>query len=234
MSTSQGYIFYSLQHFTTKLRNFTKHMMLFQAVVKFLPILNFFKILSNGGKVHRLPRFEPCRATPNQSNRRKPYGKGQSKKKSTGSAVIKDVILLSNPRMHLVPRGRTREDLYVRGFVSTFSITNEMRSSQVKNEFAALFASKRNGRPFKIVRAVGNKIVDANLTQGINGKILKHICGQGPVYLRYVRPTDTGHSWVEEDESEDDDEKGRFFNASNITCVYTMTYRTKSFAISKA
>ena len=55
MSTSQGYIFYSLQHFTTKLRNFTKHRMLFQAVVKFLPILNFFKILSNGGKVHCKP-----------------------------------------------------------------------------------------------------------------------------------------------------------------------------------
>ena len=161
----------------------------------------------NNALSSRLPRFEPRRATPNQSNRRKPYAKGQSKKKSTGSAVIiKDVILLPNPRMHSVPRGRTREDLYVRGFVSTaFSITNEMTSSQVENEFAALFASKLNGRPFKIVRAVGSKIVDVNLTQGINGKILKHICGQGPVYLRCVRPTDTGHSWVEEDESEDDD-----------------------------
>ena len=52
LSTSQGYIFYSLQHFTTKLRNFTKHRMLFQAVVIFLPISIFFKILSNGGKVH--------------------------------------------------------------------------------------------------------------------------------------------------------------------------------------
>ena len=32
--------------------------MLFQAVVKFLPILNFFKILSNGGKVHSYPFSE--------------------------------------------------------------------------------------------------------------------------------------------------------------------------------
>ena len=40
------------RHFTTKLRNFSKRGMLFQAVVIFLPISIFFKILSNGGKVH--------------------------------------------------------------------------------------------------------------------------------------------------------------------------------------
>ena len=33
---------------------------------------------------------------------------------------------------------------------------------------------------------------------------MKHICAQGPVYLRCVRPTGTGYSWVEEDGSEDD------------------------------
>ena len=47
-----SYIFYSLQHFTTKLRNFSKHRILFQGMVIFLPISIFFKILSNGGKVH--------------------------------------------------------------------------------------------------------------------------------------------------------------------------------------
>ena len=34
--------------------NFTKHRMLFQAVVIFLPILNFFQISYKGGKVHSL------------------------------------------------------------------------------------------------------------------------------------------------------------------------------------
>ena len=52
MPTSQGYIFYILQHFTAELCNFTKHRMLFQAVVIFLPILNFFQISCKGGKVH--------------------------------------------------------------------------------------------------------------------------------------------------------------------------------------
>ena len=43
MPTSQGYIFNSSQHFTTKLCNFTKFRMLFQAVVIFFPIRFFLK-----------------------------------------------------------------------------------------------------------------------------------------------------------------------------------------------
>ena len=46
--TSQGYIFYSLQHFITKLCNFTKFRMLFQAVVIFFPILIFSKFRLKG------------------------------------------------------------------------------------------------------------------------------------------------------------------------------------------
>ena len=52
-----GYIFYSLQHFTTKLRNFSKRGMLFQAMVIFLPISIFFKVLSERGKVHSYSLF---------------------------------------------------------------------------------------------------------------------------------------------------------------------------------
>ena len=51
MPDLQGYIFYSLQHFATKLRNFSKRGMLFQAMAIFLPISIFFKILSERGKV---------------------------------------------------------------------------------------------------------------------------------------------------------------------------------------
>jgi hypothetical protein len=37
--TSQGYMFHILQHFTTKLRNITYFVMLFQAVMTFLSSL---------------------------------------------------------------------------------------------------------------------------------------------------------------------------------------------------
>ena len=53
VSTGYYYIFYSKQHFTTKLCNFTKFTMLFQGVVIFFPVSNFFKIPSNKRlKVH--------------------------------------------------------------------------------------------------------------------------------------------------------------------------------------
>ena len=75
-----------------------------------------------------------------------------------------------------------------------------MTASEIEGHFATLFSNKLKGRPFNFVRAVGNKIVDVNLAQVITGKILEHICGQGPVYLRCVRPTDTEYAWVEEEE----------------------------------
>ena len=107
--------------------------------------------------------------------------------------------------MKLLPRGRIREELYVRGFVATaVTITNEMTASEIEGQFATLFSNKLKGRPFNFVRAVGNKIVDVNLAQGITGKILKHICVQGPVYLRCARAADTEYAWVKEEDSEDD------------------------------
>ena len=149
-------------------------------------------------------RFDP-RNTTRESARRKPYSKKKSAAKSPSAAVMKDVILLPNPRMKDVPRGRTREELYVRGFVATaVSITNELTASEIQRQFASVFEQKLRGRPFSIVRAVGNEIVDINLPQEINGKILKHICGQGPVYLRCLRPTDTLYKWVDEEESEEE------------------------------
>jgi hypothetical protein len=46
--TSQGYIIRILQHFATKLRNITNFVMLFQAVMKFLPDLSRSKFHSKG------------------------------------------------------------------------------------------------------------------------------------------------------------------------------------------
>ena len=43
LQISQGYIFYSLQHFTAKLCSFTKFKMGLQAVEIFLPLSNFLK-----------------------------------------------------------------------------------------------------------------------------------------------------------------------------------------------
>ena len=84
---------------------------------------------SEGGANSTMPWLQPERTAPNNGKRKKPYSK--KKATTTGSAaVMKDVILLPNPRMKVVPRGRIREELYVRRFVSTaFNITNELKAS---------------------------------------------------------------------------------------------------------
>jgi hypothetical protein len=152
------------------------------------------------------PRFVPSRANvPKQTKRKKPYSK---KSEASSTPVMKDVILLPNPRMKTVPRGRKREELYARGFVATaFSITNEMTNAQMHQQFSTMFSEKLKGtRTFTIVRAVGNRIVEINISQEITGKVLKHICGQGPVYLRCVRATDTEFAWVDADDESDTDD----------------------------
>ena len=71
---------------------------------------------------------------------------------------MKDVILLPDPRMKTVPRGRKKEELYARGFVATaFGVTNEMTNVQMRQQFSTMFSEKLEGnRTFNIVRAVGN------------------------------------------------------------------------------
>ncbi len=58
LQTSQGYIFHILQHFTTKLCNFTKFKMLFNAVIMNFTISKFFKISSFMQLVQVLNSFE--------------------------------------------------------------------------------------------------------------------------------------------------------------------------------
>ena len=56
---------------------------------------------------------------------------------------MKDVILLPNPRMKTVPRGRKKEDLYARGFVATaFGVTNKMTKVQMRQQFSTMFSEK--------------------------------------------------------------------------------------------
>ena len=110
--------------------------------------------------------------------------------------------------MKTVPRGRKRDELYARGFVATaFGVTNEMTSVQMRQQFSTMFSQKlKDNRTFNIVRAVGNRIVEINISQEITGKVLKHICGQAPVYLRCVRAIDTEFAWIDQgDECDTDD-----------------------------
>ena len=89
--------------------------------------------------------------------------------KGNQNSAIKDIILLPNPNISSVPRGRKGEELYVRKLVATaFEIFGDMSSSEIYNSFKTEFSNQLNGNDFEIVRAVGNKIVSWNVAGGID------------------------------------------------------------------
>ncbi|KAL9951675.1 hypothetical protein ACROYT_G044393 [Oculina patagonica] len=163
---------------------------------------------TNNGATNGAPLFNQWseEAKPKRSNRRRqPYPKCKATK-TASVAAIKDIILLPNPNMASVPRGRKREELYVRKLVATaFEIYGDMTSSEIYDAFASFFSRKLKGKSFEIVRAVGNKIISPNISQGVTGRVLKHLTGQGPVYLRCKSPIETDYAWATDEESDESD-----------------------------
>ena len=85
-----------------------------------------------------------------------------------------------------------------------------MSSSEIIDRLSSFFQWHLKGKHFKVVRSVGNKIVDGGLSQeSINGTVIKHFSGEGPLYLRCIEPMETEYHWVSDEEEEDscDDER---------------------------
>ncbi len=77
---------------------------------------------------------------------------------------------------------------------TAFEIYGDMASSEIYDAFASFFSRKLKGKSFEIVRAVGNKIISPNISPGVTGRVLKHLTGQGPVYLRCKSPMETDYA----------------------------------------
>ena len=82
-----------------------------------------------------------------------------------------------------------------------------MFSSEIYNSFKTKFSNQLNGNDFEIVRAVGNKIVSPHVAGGMDGRVLKYLCAQGPVYLRCKIPLETDYGWVSDDEKDESNER---------------------------
>ena len=102
---------------------------------------------------------------------------------------VKDVILLPGPKVSNVPKGVAREELFVRGFTTTFELSTFMSEEEIRTILEAKLKDKLGeswGPKFTFVRAVGNKIIAPQLSESecYDGKMIKHFSGQGPVYIR--------------------------------------------------
>ena len=120
---------------------------------------------------------------------------GKKPKCNEQRTVLKDVILLHGPKQDKVPRGMAREALFALGFTTTFELSSAMGESEIRSLLEEKFKSRldsisRRGNKFQFVRAINSKIIpieNFNQQEGhatCDGRLLKHISGQGPLYIR--------------------------------------------------
>ena len=139
---------------------------------------------------------------PSGKKRAKSFSSKASKKKSakvsqTERKLLKDVILLPGPKVSTVPKGVAREDLFARGFTTTFELSPSMIEKDIREVLEQKFQDKLRNIPapkFTFVRAVSNKIVVPDVStagsssgESFDGRMLKHFSGQGPIYIRAVK-----------------------------------------------
>ena len=122
--------------------------------------------------------------------------RGQKRKVEVGKSkppTLKDVILLPSPTIKEVPRGWKREELYDKNFaVSAVEISEDMDECQIREKLNDVFCEKFLHIPepkFEFVRSVGKKIPGC---QSYNGKVVKHLSRQGPLYVRSTQDIATG------------------------------------------
>lgn len=63
--------------------------------------------------------------------------------------------------------------------------------------FSAKIATIHVPKKFEFVRVVGNRIVEPQVSRRLDGKMIKHMAGQGPIYLRCCHKIETDFNWIE-------------------------------------
>eukprot|EP00112_Aurelia_sp_Birch-Aquarium-sp1_P017437 Seg4041.2 transcript_id=Seg4041.2/GoldUCD/mRNA.D3Y31 product="hypothetical protein" protein_id=Seg4041.2/GoldUCD/D3Y31 len=105
------------------------------------------------------------------------------KDKSVDRPMLKDLFLLPSPAANKVPRGKKREELSSKGFVSfAVQLNLNMTQAEVEGVIFSEFSNKlaKCTEPaFEFLKAVNEKLIKQD-TKEWNGKVVKHMTGTGP------------------------------------------------------
>jgi hypothetical protein len=91
--------------------------------------------------------------------------------------------------------GISQEALFALGFTTTLELSISMQESEIRSLLEEKFKNKlesisRKGNKFQFVRAINSKIISLENTNQqecqapCDRRLLKHISGQGPLYIR--------------------------------------------------
>ena len=104
--------------------------------------------------------------------------------------MLKDRFMLPSPTASKVPRGRKREELSAKGFVSfAVQLNINMTQAEVEGIIFSEFGNKlaKCSEPsFEFLKAVNEKLIKQD-TKEWNGKVVKHMTGNGPLYVRSMQ-----------------------------------------------
>ncbi|XP_028416238.1 uncharacterized protein LOC114540164 [Dendronephthya gigantea] len=94
-------------------------------------------------------------------------------------------------------------------FIDAWTLNKTWSEEKLKNEILILFKEHlKTVNDFEFVKAVGNTITKVKLPEGneVNGKTIKHIAGNGPIYIRACANIDDfNQNEIEDDLSEGED-----------------------------
>lgn len=119
------------------------------------------------------------------SNSSRTSNRKKVKSGSTITSMLKDIFFLVDNTCQ-VPKFERRSKLTEEGFVkNAVRFTSDMGQTEIFSTIREKFLEKFDGNvpPFKILKAYGTKLVAPNLDGEWTYKVLKHQCGNGPIYV---------------------------------------------------
>lgn len=126
--------------------------------------------------------FPSLQNTKLKSKSNKNAGKSAAKKE-----CMKDVFLIPSPKISKVPLKLKRQCYYKEGLVAlAFTFDSNMSETDLRCAIAVSFHEKFPVLPnFSFVKPVEKTLVECNLEEW-NFKTIKHVFGQGPIYIRVI------------------------------------------------
>ncbi|XP_028402076.1 uncharacterized protein LOC114525067 [Dendronephthya gigantea] len=154
-----------------------------------------------------------------QSNNR--CSSTQSSSSDRNELFLKDVYLLPRPTYDRVPRREAKANLQKEGFcIDAYTFDKRWNEQIIREKMVMLFQNiLKDEKSFEFVKSSGTTVIPVNLPseQRMTGKVLKHVAGNGPVYIRSC--TDVEFQLSEEGDDE-------ILNTSGISTSATVSQRS--------
>jgi len=124
------------------------------------------------------------------------------------SEIMKDVILINDPKVSEVPRRNSRQFYYMNGFVANaIKFNNGMDETDIRCIILTEFHPKL--KRFEFLKAVDEQLISPKNINFWDYDTLKHVVGQGPLYIRSLEKISVSEDSDSDEHESDEHEYNR-------------------------